>query len=492
MTSPIREGDILAGKYKVERVLAQGGMGIVVAAIHQQLEQRVALKFMLPEGMENEGALSRFLREAKAAVRLRSEHVARVLDVGTAETGSPYIVMEYLEGLDLSGVISEQGALPMDLAITYVLQAAEAVAEAHALGIVHRDLKPANLFLTKRADGTPCVKVLDFGISKLTGVGDMNLTKTNTVMGTPFYMAPEQLQSSKNVDLRSDVWSLGMILYELLTGVVAFQRDTLPGLCSAILFEPVPSARERVPAIPEGVEAVLFKALEKLPGDRYQTLGEFADALAPFLSTGVMLAERVSRVLGLAAAAHEARTRVHSSPMIDRDVAVERPSLAATSPKPFGPSAPSSTVGPSAPSAPVMEHLAATSEEPTPSYMPVSRPWGKLAAVGGVVLVCLVVFVVAMRSSRREEPARASASSQVAAVTPPGNAEGTMPKQALLVAPTQTSQVIDTAGSSAGASLASAHVVAKERPRQVTAAPKPISLAPSASPPGDDMYGPRK
>ncbi len=299
MATPVREGDILAGKYKVEKVLAQGGMGVVVAAMHQQLEQRVALKFLLPEGMENEAALGRFLREAKAAVRLRSEHVARVLDVGTAETGSPYIVMEYLEGRDLSSVLEAEGRLSVREAVTYVLQTAEAVAEAHALGIIHRDLKPANLFLTKRADGTPCVKVLDFGISKLTTPGDMNLTKTSAIMGTPYYMAPEQLRSSKSVDLRSDIWSLGMILYELLTGCVAYQRETLPELCSAILFDPVLPPRTFLPELPEALEAVVMRALAKAPEDRYQNLAQLAEDVAPFAKDGERLAMRVKRVLGV-------------------------------------------------------------------------------------------------------------------------------------------------------------------------------------------------
>ena len=319
MTTPVREGDILAGKYKVERVLAQGGMGVVVAAMHQQLEQRVALKFLLPEGMENEAALGRFLREAKAAVRLRSEHVARVLDVGTAETGSPYIVMEYLEGRDLSNVLEAEGRLSVREAVTYVLQTAEAVAEAHALGIVHRDLKPANLFLTRRADGTPCVKVLDFGISKLTNPGDMNLTKTSAIMGTPYYMAPEQLRSSKAVDLRSDIWSLGMILYELLTGCVAYQRETLPELCSAILFDPVLPPRTFLPDLPEALEAVVMRALAKAPEDRYQNLAQLAEDVAPFAKDGQRLAMRVKRVLGVGPKTSDAPESPRSAPELPDD-----------------------------------------------------------------------------------------------------------------------------------------------------------------------------
>ena len=297
MSAPVREGDILAGKYKVERVLAHGGMGVVVAAIHQQLEQRVALKFLLPEEMKNESTVGRFLLEAKAAVRLRSEHVARVLDVGTAETGSPYIVMEYLDGRDLSAILADGEPMSVTSAVSYVLQACEAVAEAHALGIVHRDLKPANLFLTHRADGTPCVKVLDFGVSKLVG-RELNMTKTNAVIGTPFYMAPEQLRSSRDADVRSDIWALGMVLYELLTGNVAFERDTLPELCMAIMTMPTPAPREKRPDIPPALEAVILRALAKEPADRYPTLAELARALAPFSPLGPASEKRIGRVLG--------------------------------------------------------------------------------------------------------------------------------------------------------------------------------------------------
>src|SRR3954465_531507 len=168
MSNEVHEGQILAGKFRIERVLGQGGMGVVVAATHLQLDQRVALKFLLPEALSNPEAVERFAREARAAVKIKSEHVARVADVGTLESGAPYMVMEYLEGSDLATWLQQRGKLPVEQAIEFVLQACEAIAEAHALGIVHRDLKPANLFVIQRADGVLAVKVLDFGISKAT------------------------------------------------------------------------------------------------------------------------------------------------------------------------------------------------------------------------------------------------------------------------------------------------------------------------------------
>ncbi|MGH7270161.1 MAG: serine/threonine protein kinase, partial [Polyangiaceae bacterium] len=197
----VQAGDVLAGKYRVEQVLGVGGMGVVVAAHHLQLDEKVALKFLLPHALTNAEAMARFEREARAAVKIKSEHVARVSDVGKLENGSPYMVMEYLEGTDLAGWLEKRGALSIEEAVEFVLQACEAIAEAHALGIVHRDLKPANLFCVRRADGRLSIKVLDFGISKVTkgGIQDVSMTRTTAIMGSPLYMSPEQMQSSKQV-----------------------------------------------------------------------------------------------------------------------------------------------------------------------------------------------------------------------------------------------------------------------------------------------------
>src|SRR6478735_1771747 len=235
------EGQLFAGKYRVERVLGRGGMGVVIAARHLLLDELVAIKFLLPEALQSAEAVARFEREARAAVKIKSEHVARVTDVARLENGTPYMVMELLRGRDLAAQLREGGPLPLAEVTDYLLQAGEAIAEAHGLGIVHRDLKPANLFLTKRADGSPCIKVLDFGISKLTNASstrDQGMTKTATVMGSPFYMSPEHLMSSRDVDMRTDIWALGVICFELLTGKLPFQADTLPQLCMTITLAP--------------------------------------------------------------------------------------------------------------------------------------------------------------------------------------------------------------------------------------------------------------
>src|SRR6266851_4099597 len=184
-SAPVREGDLLAGKYRVERVLGAGGMGIVVAAHHLQLDERVAIKFLLPEMLSHQETVERFSREARAAVKIKSEQVTRVIDVGTLDNGAPYMVMEYLDGSDLAALLQQSGALPIEQAVEFVLQACEAIADAHGLGIVHRDLKPANLFCIRRSDGLLSIKVLDFGISKVTGMSasgpDMGMTKTAAV-----------------------------------------------------------------------------------------------------------------------------------------------------------------------------------------------------------------------------------------------------------------------------------------------------------------------
>ncbi len=279
---PVQAGDILAGKYRVERVLGAGGMGVVVAAMHLQLDRRVALKFMLPDALGDGAALERFQREARAAARLKSEHVARILDVGLLDTGSPYMVMEYLEGSDLAAILRDDGPLEVRLLADYITQALDALAEAHAVGIVHRDLKPSNFFVTRRADGSAWVKVLDFGISKASpAMGDVSLTETRAIVGSPPYMAPEQLRSSKVVERRTDIWSLGVTLYQLVSGRLPFTAETYSALVIQVVMD---EAAPLVPPqpIPPAFEAIMWRCLEKDPALRFQNVAQLAEALAPF------------------------------------------------------------------------------------------------------------------------------------------------------------------------------------------------------------------
>jgi serine/threonine-protein kinase len=296
-------GDLFAGKYEIEGTLGTGGMGTVLAARHVQLGQRVAIKFMLGEMAANQNAVARFVREARAAAALSSEHVARVIDVGTLDSGAPYMVMEYLAGVDLGEVLARDGPMPVEMAVGLVLQACDAIAEAHATGIVHRDLKPANLFLTARMDGSPLVKVLDFGVSKaVSGFGpaeDPSLTATGSVMGSPGYMSPEQVRSTKDVDCRADIWSLGVILYELLTGISPFVGQTLGDTFARIVSEDPPPIREHRRDVPAGLVAVISRCLERKLDTRIPNVGVLASKLLPFApKESGPLVESILRVLG--------------------------------------------------------------------------------------------------------------------------------------------------------------------------------------------------
>jgi serine/threonine-protein kinase len=292
----VKAGDVLAGKYRIDRVLGAGGMGAVVAAHHIQLEDKVALKFLLPEALSRPEAVTRFLREARAAVRIKSEHVARVTDVGQLDNGAPYMVMEYLEGGDLEEMLARGGPLPPEQAVDFVLQASEAIAEAHTLGIVHRDLKPANLYCIRRADGHLSIKVLDFGISKVTTPGSQhNMTQTAAMVGSPVYMSPEQMQSAKNVDARTDIWATGAILFELIAGRTPFYSESITDLAVKVVNDPAPPLAELVPTVPPGLAQVVATCLEKARERRYQNMGDLAVALAPFGSKRARIS--VDRIL---------------------------------------------------------------------------------------------------------------------------------------------------------------------------------------------------
>ncbi len=349
-TDALRAGTLLAGKYRVEKVLGEGGMGVVVAAKHVYLQEHVAVKLLRGDRAQVGTSAERLIREARAASRIRSEHVARVFDVGLLEDGSPYIVMERLRGRDLAVLLEKDGPLPPATAVDYLLQACEAMAEAHRLGIVHRDLKPANLFLTRRVDGSPCVKVLDFGISKMSRTPrearnsdsppestrrrwdaktadpdertsrepvaaptppphharSVGLTGTNARVGSPRYMSPEQVRGHGEVDERADVWALATILYELVTGVPAFVGATQEDLENAILgHEPAPIAQLRR-GVPRGLEAVLAACMRKDPSTRTADVASLACELAPFGSTAARAsAGRIARIVAMDAASTE-------------------------------------------------------------------------------------------------------------------------------------------------------------------------------------------
>jgi serine/threonine protein kinase len=324
------EGELFDGKYRIGPVLGVGGMAAVLAAKHLGLDEMVAIKVLLPECCDDPAVVERFVQEGKTASKIRSEHVVRMFDVGVA-SGGPYLVMEYLRGRDLAALLRERGPLPLALSVELLLQAFEAIGEGHALGIVHRDLKPANLFLTHRVDGSPFLKVLDFGISKMPrrpadGTGASPATLPSVVMGSPQYMAPEQMMSAAMAEPRSDIWSLGAIFYELLTGRIAFDGSTTTEVCSRVLQgAPLPLPQLR-PDLPAGVGAVIARCLEKDCSRRYANVAELGRALAPFRGTSARpAAESALRALAPSAApaAPGARRGSKSGPDTTRPTAAE-------------------------------------------------------------------------------------------------------------------------------------------------------------------------
>jgi serine/threonine-protein kinase len=259
-------------------------MGVVVAAHHLGLDRPVAIKLMRPELRMRKEYVRRFVREARAAARLNSSHVARVFDVGVLDDGAPYIVMEYLDGIDLAGWLRQRGPVPVSLAAAIVVQACDAIAEAHAAGIIHRDLKPSNLLVVTSRDGEPLVKVLDLGICKLVSSADEPAdTSTGPALGTPLYMAPEQLAAASRADARSDVWSLGAILYELVTGQVPFPGRTVAELQARVTCDPCPAIGRGVPV---AFEAVVARCLAKDPAARFQRAADLAAGLASAAGSG--------------------------------------------------------------------------------------------------------------------------------------------------------------------------------------------------------------
>jgi serine/threonine-protein kinase len=463
-------GEIVAGKYVVERVLGQGGMGVVLAARHQQLGELVAIKLLRSDGAVSAEAIERLMREARATISIKSEHVVRILDVGSLDDGSPYILMEFLSGSDLAEVVAARGPLPIAEAVDYILQTCEAVAEAHARGIVHRDLKPSNIFLTERADGSSLVKVLDFGISKALLPDDtsasgsnpqVSLTATRTVMGSPAFMSPEQVRNSKRVDERTDIWALGVILHELVTGMSPFSGEGASGLMAAIVADDPIKLRDALPQAPEGLEVAIAKCLVKERTERFQTVGELATALGPFAPEG---SDRsIQRIVRMSQPVAQRRGSVHPSSGV---MPVKR--RGASDARPNGVDATAKAM--------------TTSQHNTVKQ----RPWGTAVAWGAVVgtIVALAggltVLAIQRRASTPISPAPPSSSmSYATAVASPAPTPGTS------LAPGLPSPAASSAGD--GISPAPATFSAQPAPSSARPAPNlghahhPPVAAPAAS-----------
>jgi len=350
----VRPGDVLASKYRVEKVLGAGGMGIVVAARHIALGNLVAVKLMQPRAIGVKGAVERFLREGQAAAQLHSKHVAKVIDVGQLDSGAPYMVMEHMSGSDLASVIEKKGAVPIADAAEYLLQACDAIGEAHSKGIVHRDLKPANLFLQFEPDGAPLVKVLDFGIAKVSG-SDQGLTGTSQGMGSGGYMSPEQMSSAKKVDHRADIWALGVTLYELITANRPFEADSLEQFVTRVIWEqPTPVTTHRAD-VPRELEAIILRCLEKQPDARFSSVAHFAQTIAPYAPPRAhVYVGRIAKLLGV-----EAPNLAQTNP------GMAQPGSGTTSASTaFGPAPAVAVAAPGAPASQVPPHAAMAGTQP--------------------------------------------------------------------------------------------------------------------------------
>ena len=482
---PVGAGDVLASKYRVERVLGKGGMGVVVAATHLDLEQSVALKFLLPASASDPVVVERFLREARASVRLKSPHVARTLDTGRLEDGCPFIVMELLDGRDLAAEVdARRSPMPVADAASYVLQACDALAEAHAVGIVHRDLKPANLFLARGHDGHPQVKVLDFGISKLTQAAGASsppasVTATESVFGSPSYMSPEQMRSSKGVDARTDIWSIGVVLYELATGQLPFVAPTAIEVGLKISQDEPTRPRAHRRDLPERFERVILRCLEKDRSRRFASVAELAQALAPFAHPrDRSIADRVHDIAraGARRASDDAGHLAATEPSLGgNDLAVDDTQLAHEK-MPFA-----------------LDH---TNRAVTNQTDGESRPVGRWLASAGVLVIAVGAIVTLQRVWRAPAPAEDATTS-----SPSGSAsssEATAPAAALPMDAVALPIGAETSASRSGAAAASigaapaasaSSVIAAHSPKDPHSGSKSRRPAPAISAPTHSAAG---
>jgi serine/threonine-protein kinase len=461
---PAETGDLIAGKYRIEGVLGTGGMGVVFAATHLHLERLVAVKVMRVELTEFPGAVQRLVLEAKLAARLRSEHVCKVLDVGTLADGAPYVVMEYLEGADLATMLGQHGAFPASVAVDFMLEACEALAEAHASQIVHRDLKPENLFVAQTLDGTSTIKVLDFGISKQRGIStaaSRNLTNPTAALGSPNYMPPEQMRAPKDVDARADIWAIGAILYELLTGRQAFAGESVPEVCAQVMSFPPTPAHELRADLPRRLVQVVDRCLQKNREDRFVDVGELAAALAPFGSAKASTSlGRIERVL---AGPHAPTVSSSLAPRVTPVARLATPGEGATEPHIQFSTATITT-----------DAAVALRGDAWPRH----RPLWIAATVG--VLVAAGLFAVAEHGKNEPPPKPIAAVPQEpprAVIAPPSTASATLATLPVQQPETPRDALQSAANRPKGGG-ALRH--ARPRPIAIVAAPSAVAVAPAA------------
>ncbi|MGH7298374.1 MAG: serine/threonine-protein kinase [Polyangiaceae bacterium] len=454
------KGQVIDGKYAIEDTIAEGGIGVVVRATHTGLGQRVAIKYLKPRALRDPALVERFEREGRLAARITSEHVVRVQDVGRLPEAGPYMVMEYLVGRDLGSIVDE-GPMPIPRAVDYMLQACDALAEAHALRIVHRDIKPDNLFLAQRPSNTAILKIIDFGISKVVRNNDASgswrkQTGHQERFGTPLYMSPEQLRSVADVDQRTDVWSLGVVLFELVTGSAPFDGDDVPQLSASILTAAPRALGAFLPDAPQGLDSVILRCLEKDPARRFRNVGELAQALSPYGTP-----EGSSRVI-----------------RIQQVVRRGGQSIRPATPAAFAVQAVSAQATPTATSVPDRDGETVV----LPRRRAVSPRAIGLAALGGIVVVSGIALLLSARSTPASAPvvtASAAAASVAASVVSEAPQPAPAPEVQTPLVATATAPVQEVAPSAA--------------PAHKTLASRP-SAAPAAAPRSDRraLFGDRK
>ncbi|MEO7730447.1 MAG: protein kinase [Kofleriaceae bacterium] len=422
-------GEIFLEKYRVDSILGHGGMGIVALCTHLALNERVAIKMLRKDVLGDADAVERFMREAQAASKLRSEYVARVTDVGRSASNVPYMVMEYLEGHDLCDLLEERGSLSVPWAVELTLQACEALAEAHSIGIVHRDVKPANLFVTWRPDGSALVKVLDFGISKTQHTSTMQLTQTQSLLGTPAYMSPEQTRSARLVDARTDIWSLGTVLYEALEGRRPFEAESFSEMCVKVATEaPGPMVNT-----PPALQQVVLRCLEKAPEQRYASMAELGRDLVVFSHDphqAQVLADRMARTLrrGQVGDGDQRTSGAHPRLSAERRAELSGglsspaiPALLVPVPPPTGSGVPAIPAG-----APVRISAASDAEPSLSATYAVARPkqrYGVVIVAAAIAAAALGVVISLARSTPAHptEPPQILTPAKPIAAEPPGD-----------------------------------------------------------------------
>jgi len=314
----IREGEVLAAKYRLERELGRGAMGTVWSAMHLTLEQRVAIKFIGAEFADSVEARLRFRTEARAAAHLKSRYVVQVYDDGETQEGTPYIVMQYLEGETLEQRLEREGSVPLFDAVRITGHVARALRRAHARGIVHRDLKPGNIHLSRSDEDEHgwVAKVLDFGVAKAEGLGEAATTKPGAMLGTPLFMSPEQVQRASFVDHRADIYSLGMCFYNMVTGRFAFDSDSFAEVLVAICTKPLPSLERQVPGLPAQVVSWFQRCCARDPDARFQSADEAFAALRTAAESAIPTSEQDETLRG-----HRAPLSQRSPPLQTTDSA---------------------------------------------------------------------------------------------------------------------------------------------------------------------------